>query len=110
MRHGVKHDEAEIIREAVMDSLAPNGVIAKRFLHKDWQDEIKRTHHLERRLCEVKNETEKKSILINIIRKKLSFALLPLTQSYLEEGKTVWDNYWSKALELYFQIKDSIEK
>jgi len=110
MKSGIEHDEAEIVREAAMDSLVPKGIIAKKFLDRDWQDEMRRTGNLQRRFSMAKDDIEKKSILFYLMRHKLSFALLPLTQSYLEQDKTVWDNYWNKALKLYFRIKDYVQR
>lgn len=114
MKCGIEHEEAEIVREAAMDSLLPDGVITEKYLAGDektsLREKIGEIQHRHRRLRTAKDEVEKRHILFNLMRAKLAVALLPLTRTYLEREKTVWDNYWSEALEPYYEVKESVEK
>jgi hypothetical protein len=111
VKFNLGNDEWEIVAEAAMDSLVPYGIITKKFLHKNRKrDAIRQIDDLQRRLRMVEEEIVKKRILITLIRTKLCLALLPVTQAYLEQGKTVWDNYWRKASEQYFQIKEAVQR
>jgi len=102
-------DVCQHVTEAVLGSLVPHGVIALKYLgiREDFLKEQKMGW--QKHLQKTKNDSDRRRGLVMILLTDLTISLLPITKSYLEEKKTVWDNYWSKALELYFQIKNSIQ-
>jgi len=101
-------DVCELITEAVMDTIVPDGVIAQKYLNVPEKRELPGDDYWQKRLQEAGNEKERERIFIRKLREELTGSLLPITRSYLEERRTVWDSYWSKALNLYFQLKQSI--
>ena len=99
-------DDATVVREAVIGSLMPKGVMAKKYLQIGGEESMKGTiQHLQTLKLTAKTKLEAKNILDRLRRAKLTLDLLPLTESYIEEKKTVWDNYWKKAVELYLAMK-----
>jgi len=97
---------AEIIDEAIMDSLIPQGIITERYLtfrpaqknfesQIDWMNENLKT--LKGKAREGREQ--------NIKRRMFALKLLPLTTKYLDNRKPIDDEYLKKAIEIYKAMK-----
>ncbi len=100
-------DVCQIVTEATMGTLVPHGIIAQKYLGLPTDSLTSEKNGWEKHL--LKTNKEKRMAFVRILLIDLTRSLLPITKSYLQERKTVWDNYWSKALEMYLQIRDSID-
>lgn len=105
-------DVCSLVTEAVMDTLVPDGILTQKFLgiHEDALKKKRlQDDYWQKRLREAKNEKDRRKALMRVLRRELTSLLLAETKVYLEEKKTVWDSYWSKALYLFFETKASIQ-
>jgi len=100
-------DVCSSVTEATMGTLVPHGIVAQKYLGLPNDILRKRKKSWSKRMEKIESDNEKERIRHFVLLTDLTLLLLPMTKSYLEEKRSVLDNYWSKALKLFFQLQNA---